>query len=531
MAESKTNGDGKNEEQGGQRGAEVAAELAAIKPQEESASRFDPARAERWAQINSEEWARIRAEQLPERCPALSVASGELSLDSVESGDSVGMNCLITEWYFSQKDDVEREAVARRLVTLKSRDAAPVGGEPRTTVMIPVAAHNEKPDLLRHTLEEVAGEDGADEDELFVYGNMPDNLPESQKAAARASMDAVVAEFRQSHPDITIRSMVGEYPEGQLNMNQVRFDAFDVIAFEGISRGYGFDHPVFMLDADMGHIDASTNVTMSGALTAADSRFMIVHPDMLWDVEGVSIPRNAVEVEAPEGLDDATRLAAVAEVSRLHAQDQLRREYDIPNARGEVYPEEAGSAIALGPAIMVGNFHLQEHATEMMGLQMAMIALSEEITEATRRAKPGVTEEVMAVANYYPEVRVSTSARRWEQVLRDWVTLPAGADASEYADNVRDWHLSGPTGLYNTPEQFGHTDAVRERNDVGPFNMPEEVREARMQEIVDAMLGPIDRSEEMVAVLERFGLPLPANWREGKGFGTYLATSRAQFED
>jgi hypothetical protein len=198
-------------------------------------------------------------------------------------------------------------------------------------------------------------------------------LPESQKAAAREEFDAVVAEFRQAHPDIPIRSVVEEYPEDKLTMSQVRFDIFDIIASDGVDREFGFDHPVIMMDSDMRHIDVATNATLAQALTAPDSRFINVHPDTLWDVEGVPIPVNAMEVQAPEGLDDATRLAVVAEVSRLHAQDQLRREYDLSNARGEVYPEEAGAAVALGPVIMVGNFNLRNDNSEMMALQMRMI--------------------------------------------------------------------------------------------------------------------------------------------------------------
>jgi hypothetical protein len=282
-----------------------------------------------------------------------------------------------------------------------------------------------------------------------------------------------------------------------------------------MQRGYRFDHPVIMLDADTGHIDPNTNEVLAQAVMAPDSGLMVVHADTISDVEGISIPLNAVEAEFPDGLDDATKLSLVAEISRRFQLARDRKKYDIPNMWGDSYPEEWGAAVALGPAIMVGNYNARNDNSEMMGLQMRLSNLEPEVTEAVRRVKPGLSGQIMPLAHYLPEVRVSASGRRWEQVLRDWVTLPEGVDNSEHKDNVRHWHLSGPTGLYDTREQFGHTDKIRQPTNEGSYNARDEVRETRMLEIIDAMLGETERTTEMVSVLQRFKLPIPISWHEG----------------
>ncbi|HUB94018.1 MAG TPA: hypothetical protein VMB52_05955 [Verrucomicrobiae bacterium] len=474
----------------------------------------------RWAEINAPDWEGIRSSLFPERYPALSMISGELSLESIHSGDLVGMYALITETYFGQKSPDELEQLNVIYRQLHERDAGPSGAEPRSTVAIAVAAHNEDPALLAHTLEAVAGVRGIEQDEVLVYGNMPDTLFEAERTEAQANIDATVNRFRTSHPAIRIRSVIVEYSEAQLRMSKVRADMIELIARDGQERNFRFDHPVITFDADTASISEQTNEVLAGALTAEDSHLLIPHADVAFDVTGVTIADNPADTELPEHSDDATRLAAVAEIDQRLSLARERKEYDVPNMRQYSYPEEWGSAIPLGPTLMVGNFNIAIDSSEMGELEQRFMHMAEEIREAMRIAKPLSQGDVRTVAVNFPEALVTTSGRRWEQVLRDWITLPAGADDKIYLDNVKKWHMSGPTGLYQSREQFGHTDSVRIRTYEGPFTASDEIREARIQAIINAMLGATKRSDEMERVLSRFDLPKPTTWLDEDSNGS-----------
>src|SRR5579862_8271856 len=93
--------------------------------------------------------------------------------------------------------------------------------------------------------------------------------------------------------------------------------------------------------------------------------------------------------------------------------------------------------------LMVGNFNTNRDNTEMGALEQRFVHMEAEIGAAMRIAKPRLEGDIYPLSINFSEVLVTTSGRRWEQVLRDWVTLPAEDDDKIYLDNVRNWHLSG----------------------------------------------------------------------------------------
>jgi len=447
----------------------------------------------------------------PEGTPAHDIAIGELSLDTVEIGDSAGMFRLITDAYFSKKTDEEREIVDRRVQALQERDDRPITGEPRATVAIPVAIHNERPDNIRRTLDVVANQRGIDQDEILVYGNMPVGLPEAERREARAAFDKMITEFREAHPTITIRTLAEEYPDDTLSITQVRNDMVDLIARDGAQRGFRFDHPVIMFDADTLHISRVTNETLAGALNSPNSREIIANAFSFYQFDKSS---TTLDLEDISALDDAKRLAIVAELSYRSGIHEEIRKYGRPPY---IHPQESGMAFALGPVIMVGNFgergetDNESNRLIMNGLQPA----EPELRQALKRAKPEVVDTILTLPEYHRRAIVTTSPRRWEKILQEWVTLPDGADDSTYADIISYWRYSGPSAEY---KNFSHTDDVRDSVPEGQYNAP---NEERIQRIIDTMFGGDGRDmlvphKDLALLLKRYNLPLPTSYDSWK---------------
>lgn len=457
----------------------------------------------------------VDPEKPPVTSPFEQLRRGEFVYDNPESpdyvrpGDAEGMLRAVTDRYFQAQPEV-LPTVRERYAMLTTRDAKRVAVPPRVTDIIPAAIHNESLSNLRDTLKQVAGINGVEQDEVLVYGNMPDNLEDQERAAVIANFDNLLAEQQAKHPHLNLRSVIVEYPPEELTMGRIRHDFTDLVAYDARQRGgFRVDHPVVTFDADTKRISRNANQELARVLVAPDSREVLAHLETgyLFDTEASVNPDGT--------LPDARKLAIL--------QELRRRQY--ARLSGPSYNEEWGAAVALGPCLMAGNYNEHHDVSEMHYLKRRLRWAAEGLTQIMQYAKPAITKSITTLVHYLKGVSVQTSGRRQEDFLRHWIAgkLDDGYAESIIRNYVRDG-LSYDNG-------FGHTESLRARRDAQPAVEPELRSPEQARRMVAAVIGPtvvptVDIARRTLRdtplpdpapYLRRLGLPAPDRVRHSNG--------------
>lgn len=435
----------------------------------------------------------------PDVSPAMQRQRGEFTFDDpetadyIEPGDSRAMLRAVIDGYFRQQTE-NLLLVANRLECLKERDPELTSQEPRSTIAITIAMHNEHPTTLRDTMAEIAKQKGIEQDEILLYGNMPASLNEQEKAEVRTQFDALVADFRLNHPHLKIRSIAEEYEWGKegVLMGKLRHDVVDLIALDAAGRGFGIDHPVIFLDADTKQMTKTAIENLAATLTALDAYQIIAHlethylfdPDTGFGEDGT--------------MSDARKLAIIQEIRRRQWRRTIYREQPYPSADrnegySQPYDEEWGAAIALGPLLVAGNYNERGKWDELKHLRGRVLQSIGEITEIMRYAKPAILRGRMRYRPYYLVGQaVRSSGRRQEQFLRRWIA--GGVDDDAYEQWTHAYIQKG------VPYFFSHTDPARNREQ---YKHPSFQNEAQARRIAAAILQP-----DVVPILKK-GIPMP----------------------
>lgn len=453
----------------------------------------------------------------PSSSPAMQRRRGEFTFDDPETADYVEpgnseamLQAVINRYFRLQAENLP--VITNRLDRLKARDLEPLSTMPRSTIAVTIALHNEHATTLQDTLAEIASQNGVEQDEILLYGNMPESLSEQEKAAARARFDMLVAKIRQTHPHLTVRSIAEEYAwdeeEGVL-MGKLRHDIVDLITLDAAKRGlFRIDHPVIFFDADTKKITKTAVEKLTATLTAPNAYQLIAHLEThyLFDADTGFYEDGT--------MSDVRKLAIIQEIRRRQWRRICYRETPLPSADrnkdySQSYDEEWGAAIALGPLLIAGNFNERGKWDELKHLKGRILLSIDEISEIMRHAKPGIKRSYMALRPYYLVGQaVRSSGRRQEEYLRRW--LAGGVDDNVYEQRTHDFIQ---TGL--PYEFFSHTEPARHRE---RYEHPHFQNSAQARRIAAAILQPdtvpiLLRGDIPMphpeSLLRRYGLPLP----------------------
>lgn len=441
------------------------------------------AAAEERRQAEQREYEELKARQreeerqkiLPTDSPGQALRRGELRLDTVAEGDSVGVLRLVGNAYFALKTPQEMAWITAGHQELKKQDDLSPDKEPRATKII-LAGYDETRDTLATALKAWGSERGAEQDEIILYGNMPDNLPEAQKNIVRQNISAAVKEFKANKPNCRLRAVCREYPKDRLNINQLRHDATDIFAMDAIERHHSFDHPMEVGDADTKLVGPTTTEVLAAKLTAPDSPYTVVHAqtNYLFD-----------NPEAP--IDDARAIAISEEVARRkenrELNNSLQEKWGPPHGDVDAliirgYVEEWGSALALGPALMAGNYRKKGHLNEMSELLVRLEEVRPEIAMALYHAKPEVDiNEVDTNARYFKGANVRNSGRRTETLYRNLTQAENERAIEELFLTIGDQQFGGWTNY----KDFSENSAIRSDFELpGRFNFDPSKREEHL---------------------------------------------------
>ncbi len=482
-----------------------------------SGESFHSKETAKWAaEFQSGDNAQIEHDTTPlDTSPVKQIERGEFNYDEVDSpdyvevGHSSEMLQAVANNYFREQPRNAR-LVKHRYSQLTARDPELRAEEPRATVAIPIAIHNEDAATLRDTLAEVAAQAGVERDEIMLYGNMPDTLSEEEKNQARVKLDEVVAEMRRANPQLTLRSLVVEYDEDKLGIGRVRHDYMDLIAWDGARRGFAIDNPVIMLDADTKQMTKEAFGKLAAVLTAPDSDKIMAHTETHY-----LFGKNE-QAEGQDGESDARKLAVLQEIRRrqywrLKNRDKaetLGQDINEVYDQGH-YDEEWGTAVALGPYLLVGGYNEQGKINESWSLTQRLYDQEGLIYDVMRHAKPDITSQQLHKGMYYlAGTSVRGSGRRHEQRLREWI-----------AGGVNDELYAGLTGTHiqygHEYQKFSHTDSLRVASEEAEPGFRDAAQAAM---IIKAVLTPdaVERIDggsqplpDPTTLLRRLDLPRP----------------------
>jgi len=455
----------------------------------------------------------------PDFIPARQRQRGEFTFDHpettdfVEPGDPQAMLCAVVNSYFCQQPE-NLAIVTDRYNRLRERDPELPATKPRSSIAILMALHNERAITLRETIAEISRQENVDQDEILLYGNMPDSLSGPRKAQTCAWFDALVLELQLEYPHLKIRSVAEEYDwhvqDGKENeevlMGKLRHDVVDLIALDGAARGFSIDHPVVFFDADTKQIAKAGVSNLVEVLTAPDAQELIAH------LETHYLFDDDTGFYEDGTMTDARKLAIIQEVRRRqwwrirHQHENVYYEDRNKNYRLP-YDEEWGMAVALGPCLIAGNYNERGRLNESKDLKARLSIALHEISDIMRYAKPDIPSGRMWRHAYYVVGQaVRSSGRRQEQFLKDLIAGKVDEDA--YERRTQRFIQSGTPYRY-----FSHTDIARTREQTmhPRFRNEEQARRIAAAVLLPDVVRVGDREIPMpdsMPLLQRYHLPL-----------------------
>lgn len=239
-------------------------------------------------------------------------------------------------------------------------------------------------------------------------------------------------------------------------MNRVRSHYEDAVSILAAESGYGFDHPVIWLDADMKFMPSNALEDLSEAVRSFDG--LLAHADIQFTTEWVGDKGLAA-------MDDATKAVAINEIQRR----QMKRMGGQLQRGG--YVEECGLAHAVGVGLRAGGIDtsILSHTDESVSLRRRIILRSFYAGHGEGAVPRKLMELVRGDAEYYDvtvdlpvrSVCIGLSARGQRRaVQRDGVQ----ALQADYRDGYVLYSDAGPERI--APEPIGR----EEMNDLLAHN-------------------------------------------------------------
>lgn len=364
--------------------------------------------------------------------------------DSQEAYVDIARKYMMDKVRRSKREELSRTTDLYK--NLLSRDAEPLPQEePLMTVGIALGIHDEKPETFQRTLDIIAQQEGMQQSEIVLFANHPKGMADQND-----KLDTILNTFRTNHPDVRIRSLLTDYAEGEFDMNRVRAEHTDVIAYDGMKRQFSFDHPVIWLDADMRAISPSGLMKLQAAIKNTDQAVSVAAPLM-----------QNFHIEAPNP-SDAERLAQTFEL----VGRGITREIFERKGQRVGYTEEWGLTFSLGGYMLAGGIPQNTGTSNEAGSLINAMSNTYPAYKKIRQQIDSMTTFSRYNRTHLKDVVVSSSGRRVVDTAQNM--LDAYRHDGTYAPLMAVDERNGKQVAYDNGlqahETYRHTAASTERS-------------------------------------------------------------------
>lgn len=302
--------------------------------------------------------------------------------------------------------------------------------ESMCTIAMPVAIMSEDIDAVVAAIEKIARSHEGEEMPLDVilWANAKysdDNKTDVERAASSRYAELVEKLRSVTSQQLNIESALQLTPEADFSMSKLRANYMDAAALGSFDKGYGFNHPVMWIDADMTNIAHGTIKELSKPIR--DIEALVTHANLQFTADWAS-------GQSFSDLDDGTRAVIFHEAQRRQLNWIQSTEDSMEYSPGS-YPEECGLAFSIGAYLICGGVDTKVPLSESGYL----------IRNIRKRFIHDFPEPILALSDkrnghlpsrdveYRKTARMGVSARRhYEVVQQSGVTALPTADSSGY---------------------------------------------------------------------------------------------------
>lgn len=332
---------------------------------------------------------------------------------------------------FEDEFKVISEAETNRALIEPLDESEPGMGteRPAMTVCIPIAIKNEDPSRIAHTIDIISkAQSKLDKPvEVVLWANAryddSDEASVAESAQVRYQLlkDALKEE---DHPGLKLKTALQIMPEKEATMSRIRSNYMEAVALEALEGGYGFDHPVMWLDADIASLSPSAFRDVEKSVRGFEAA--VVHTNAHYSVDWL-------KDKSFKGMDDPAKAIVIGEL--------LRRQIIRENPRAE-YLEESGISFALGTYLNAGGVNTSDPINEAGRLRGRIRDFGPEIVPGFLRPSANAFTDIVVL----PKTHMGLSARRHYElvkkhgpkVISNYNVVENGKDYTLYNDMHKD---------------------------------------------------------------------------------------------
>lgn len=224
--------------------------------------------------------------------------------------------------------------------------------------------------------------------------------------------------------NLRIKSALQLIPDADFSMSKLRSNYMDAIALDSLDKGYGFNHPVMWVDADLTHLSKGSIEEVVDSLAHREAIF--IHTNLQYSIDWQP---NSAET----GHDITTKAVILNEMQRRQLSWLDNEQY----ATG--YHEESGLAFALGVYLNAGGVDRKQRINE----SATLLKRAEDVMYGDPEAPliPSTIDTFEGFetkkTKYIKSARMGISARRHYQVAkREGAKGLYDVDASGYGGQL-----------------------------------------------------------------------------------------------
>lgn len=274
---------------------------------------------------------------------------------------------------------------------------------PAMTVCIPIAIQNEDPSRIAQTINIISRSqaklDKPVEVVLWANARYEDSDEASVTEDAQARYQLLKDTLKEDdHPGLKLKTALQILPEKEATMSKIRSNYMEAVALGALEEGYGFDHPVMWLDADITSLSPSTLKDVEK--TVREFEAAVVHTNTHYSVDWL-------KDKSFKGMDDAAKAIVIGELLRR----QILREK--PQAE---YLEESGMSFALGTYLNAGGVNTSQPIDEAGRLRGRIRDYGPEIVPGFLRPPAGAFTDIVVLS----KAHMGLSARRHYELVKKY---------------------------------------------------------------------------------------------------------------
>jgi hypothetical protein len=295
------------------------------------------------------------------------------------------------------------------------------------TVTIPVAILSEDIDRVMSVVEKIEKSNTSDNQpiDVILWANaqyLKSNKSETEAQASKKYLDLVEQLKLLDGNGVRIKAALQMIEQDKFSMSKLRSDYMDAVCLDTLYKGYGFNHPIMWVDADMTNISKGAVAELADLVRTNDVRFG--HANLQYSIDWSA-------GELPDELDDPTKAVLFNEIQR-------RQFAAIENDREDYgYAEESGLVFTAGLYLNAGGVDTGDPMNESLRLRNRAEEVSCKFEEPLIPLSINDGGDCMDHMQYIKTARMSVSGRRHYEIAKE--KGAAGlydVDASGYGDKL-----------------------------------------------------------------------------------------------